>query len=142
MFTLKIDNMKKIKNFIILVFVVFLLVGCKDNNIPNENETQPVNQDNTVKNETVNKLEDEPIDTESAEKDLREIGKELYAKKTYENYDKKDEAYFISFRELIKLGYKINYNCDLDKSGISFYHELVDNYDENLGPAPVFIDCK
>lgn len=134
--------MKIIKN-IILIVLVLSLVACKNNtptnNEPIENNNQPAVQNNTTKDETV---QNTPINTEVAEKDLREIGKELYAKKTYENYDKRDGAYFISFRELIKLGYKINYNCDLDNSGLLFYHELVENYDEDLGPAPVFIDCK
>lgn len=135
------------KKIILILAICLLLVGCNKKNKPvttpaqNEtNTTVKTNDNSTVELEENNTdiigvtLSDKKIKIEESTgmpnlfDKLVKQGRELYKNKSYTNFEKRNEAYFISLK---KLKSDFNYDissfkgddgtfCDIENSGIYF----------------------
>ena len=135
------------KKIILILAICLLLVGCNKKNKPvttpaqNEtNTTVKTNDNSTVELEENNTdiigvtLSDKKIKIEESTgmpnlfDKLVKQGRELYKNKSYTNFEKRNEAYFISLKNL-KKDYNFDISsfkgedgtvCDIDNSGIYF----------------------
>ena len=161
--------MKEIYKIFIIVVICIMFTGCNNNKLekPIDNLNGVNNDQNDIVVEDDNSqkkhsgdfvLSEEKVQLEEdshKEKMFEKLilyGSEIYEDKKYEGYPKRNEAYFISLKDLKNdFNYDISMfknnddECDIDNSGIFFDidNKLGIKYEEGMEPViPIIIGCE
>lgn len=129
------------KKVLIIICSIFLLIGCKKQEVdnpekPNENEEHVIDPNYLTK--------------EKISKQLYSYAVEIYKNETYESFDKVDGKYYVSIKELKE---EYNYDtsmfvndvskneCDQDKTGIYIDIDNVEQVEYKEYPIMISIYC-